>query len=406
MKTISTSPKLKTELITLANIIDIDIKDFKSEDDINELLQNCIKYINKLKISVNEENVKKEPKVKQIISKAKQLGDELNQALYTIEDAATLKKKNKKLSENINREKEKRDVLEKYITSQNKKIELLVEHIEKLVTFLRVENTLRTKAFEANRSILKENKRISDEMEIKIKAIRTQRRAIEEVSQGSKILEDQLLLMDTKYLELKQKLDAYREQFNRETRKMKKEFHDLRIKYSFANNGKILDAVKIPNKYNEDNFTNFNDSDVLLNNNTLINSGKKENKALDSYNSIKSPNEKWNTVKSNSISSLQRPLTATSPKGSTTTTMRNNNNSEDFKRSESFMDRSNNNTGSEYEYEQIMKSTKSRSLVSIIRPHTAAILDTDHILDKIKRKSFNSKRIWDGEELTALLNAK
>ena len=67
----------------------------------------------------------------------------------------------------------------------------------------------------------------------------------------------------------------------------------------------------------------------------------------------------------------------------------------------------NNNTSNEYEYDQqTMKTSKSRSLVSIIRPHTATLLDTDHILDKIKRKSFNSKRTWDGEELTALLNAK
>ena len=45
-----------------------------------------------------------------------------------------------------------------------------------MATFLKVENTLRTKAFESNRMVFKENKKLCDEIEIKIKMIRTQKR--------------------------------------------------------------------------------------------------------------------------------------------------------------------------------------------------------------------------------------
>lgn len=67
-----------------------------------------------------------------------------------------------------------------------------------------------------------------------------------EVTQGSKILEDQLKLMDEKYLELRSKLDFARNYFSSTIRKLKGESQELRIKYATATGGLLLDHAKPP----------------------------------------------------------------------------------------------------------------------------------------------------------------
>lgn len=54
-------------------------------------------------------------------------------------------------------------------------------------------------------------------------------RTIQELREGSKVLEDQLRLMDEKYLELKSKFDLAREQFNRKYKKMSKDNDEMKI---------------------------------------------------------------------------------------------------------------------------------------------------------------------------------
>ena len=68
---------------------------------------------------------------------------------------------------------------------------------------------------------------------------------MEQISEGSRVLEDQLKLMDEKYLEMRFKLDNYREQFNRVMNKQKKETQAIRLKYAVATGGQLLDAVSI-----------------------------------------------------------------------------------------------------------------------------------------------------------------
>lgn len=68
-------------------------------------------------------------------------------------------------------------------------------------------------------------------------------RFVQEISEGSKILEDQLRLMDEKYLELRQKLGVARNQFVTALNKAHKEAKTLRKKYAYANGGKLLDTV-------------------------------------------------------------------------------------------------------------------------------------------------------------------
>jgi len=68
---------------------------------------------------------------------------------------------------------------------------------------------------------------------------------IAELREGSKVLEDQLRLMDEKFLELRSKLDVTRTQFQEIIKRVNKENKDLRVKYSAANNGALLDHVRL-----------------------------------------------------------------------------------------------------------------------------------------------------------------
>ena len=54
--------------------------------------------------------------------------------------------------------------------------------------------------------------------------------------------------MDEKYLELRNRLDTSRKLFSTQMSKVKKESADLRVKYSMATHGKLLDTVPLPSQ--------------------------------------------------------------------------------------------------------------------------------------------------------------
>lgn len=72
-------------------------------------------------------------------------------------------------------------------------------------------------------------------------------RYVSEIAEGSRILQDQLALMDEKYLELRNRLDTSRKQFGTQMDKIAKECSQLRLKYSMATHGKLLDTIPISN---------------------------------------------------------------------------------------------------------------------------------------------------------------
>ena len=61
-----------------------------------------------------------------------------------------------------------------------------------------------------------------------------QERVINDLKEGSAILEQQLRLMDDKYIELRTKLDWTRRQSKREVARVQKEANDLRAKWALA----------------------------------------------------------------------------------------------------------------------------------------------------------------------------
>lgn len=66
-----------------------------------------------------------------------------------------------------------------------------------------------------------------------------------EIAEGSKVLEDQLQLMDEKFLELRKKLDISRAHFGAQVDSAKQKMKELRLKYSIATKGGLLDSVNL-----------------------------------------------------------------------------------------------------------------------------------------------------------------
>jgi hypothetical protein len=75
------------------------------------------------------------------------------------------------------------------------------------------------------------------------------RRYVSEIAEGSRILQDQLALMDERYLELRNRLESSRKQFMTQMARVTKESSELRVKYSLATHGKLLDTLPLPSQY-------------------------------------------------------------------------------------------------------------------------------------------------------------
>lgn len=128
------------------------------------------------------------------------------------------------------REREIKLKHERGISAANQRIEALSEHIEKLMVHLKHEATSKAKA-------LRECSRCRKEIDLLTKRNGTieksnlrKERALDELKESAKILEDQLAMMDDKYMELRMKLDWTRSQTERVMKTKEEEIKDLRAK--------------------------------------------------------------------------------------------------------------------------------------------------------------------------------
>lgn len=174
---------MKTELCRLASALNVECD---GPFDINEFsffdtLEAAVRAVERLKYDL-ETNAPKSEKVakpmvqKKILTKAKTLEDELRLSLNIVEDVGALKEKNLKLMNNIKKEKEQRSILEDFIASQNKKIKLLIEHVEKLMKAIKIESANKIKACDESRALLKKQKELEDKIEKQEKIMATQLR--------------------------------------------------------------------------------------------------------------------------------------------------------------------------------------------------------------------------------------
>ena len=171
--------------------------------------ENCIIAIRQIRKGINSQAKKLEdltlgndpanPPVPEG-ERVKLLEAELRVALKTKEDVRALKVKLSQMIEKLRNEKDIRLRIEEDLVLAKKKILMLSDHMEKLMSHLKLEATSKLKTTEQLRLLEKASFRFKEKIEILTKKSSAKDRLILELREGSKILEDQLRLMDEKYL--------------------------------------------------------------------------------------------------------------------------------------------------------------------------------------------------------------
>lgn len=176
---------IRSELFRLASSLGIDLEDVRSEDECVQLIDRSIRSIERLKSekksaakATKDENTADigTAQEKKLAAKAKHLEDDLRISLKTFDDPSSLKAKITHLHGQVKKEKEQRAVLEKFIETQNKKIVILVTHVDKLMKALKRESGKTIKALELNRQLEKDNYNLNQKMEKQTKVIAVQNR--------------------------------------------------------------------------------------------------------------------------------------------------------------------------------------------------------------------------------------
>ncbi|KAF0690199.1 Aste57867_18390 [Aphanomyces stellatus] len=178
---------------------------------------------------------------KRLGERAHDLEKELATAVAAMDDVKALKEKTAELAGRQRTEKELRARTDSALVEANEKIVALSEHIEKLMVHLKHEAAAKAKAQDALKTVEGERRELVDTNSSLTKKTSAKERVIAELQQGSKILEDQLRLMDEKYIELRNKLDWTRTTSQKENRKLQHELNVLRCKWQLA-----MDMGQVP----------------------------------------------------------------------------------------------------------------------------------------------------------------
>jgi len=150
--------------------------------------------------------------------------DEMSKSLNT------LQQKIAKLLDRSRLDKETRTKIENELLGSNKRTEVLSDHIDKLMMHLKHEVTVKIRAITDKSKAQKQVEMAKNRIQtIEKKNIRKDQ-LIDELKQEGKILEEQLRLMDEKYIELRMKLDWTRTQTEKNIKKKEEEIQQLRDK--------------------------------------------------------------------------------------------------------------------------------------------------------------------------------
>ena len=145
-------------------------------------------------------------------------------------------------------EKDQRQKAEAEAKLTGKKVAALSDHVEKLMVHLKHEVGAKAQVTDQLRRAEKD----LDTAKLRSRTLARRNNAREkfvlELKEGSKILEDQLKLMDRRYLELRAKLDWTRQHAETQVKRAKKAASTLRAKWALATNSSqgLLDEVQLP----------------------------------------------------------------------------------------------------------------------------------------------------------------
>jgi hypothetical protein len=149
-----------------------------------------------------------------------------------------LKKTIDKMNNRSRRDREIKQKVHKELAGANRKIEALSDHIEKLMVHLKHEAITKAKVLSERGKYTKEIEILKKRNQILESKNARKDRGICDLKEAGKLLEDQLTLMDEKYMELRMKLDWTRTQTEKILKKKDDEVKDLRMKRLIADKTK------------------------------------------------------------------------------------------------------------------------------------------------------------------------
>jgi len=194
----------------------------------------------------------------ELATKVRNLQDELRLALGAAEDIRALKGKLTQVIERVRLEKEGKLRADQEAQNFRKKTEMLGDHMEKLMAHLRHESATKLRLVKQLQEQEELNRELKQNYSVLLKKNATKDRFILEMHEGSKVLEDQLKLMDEKYLNLRTKLDYARDYGAKKLARSEKTCQELRSKFSLiTGSNTLLDSVRTPGTRGSFDSTDF-----------------------------------------------------------------------------------------------------------------------------------------------------
>lgn len=200
---------------------------------------------------LEEENTKLRARLRKADEDKDGLRSELKSAQSATEDVNPLKNK---LAEMLNRariEKELRTRAEDEAKISARKVAALTDHVEKLMVHLKHEVAAKISAKDQLRKAEREIDAVRQRNTMLLKRNNAREKFLLELKEGSKILEDQLRLMDRRYLELRAKLDWTRHHADRQVKKATIAATKLRAKFAACNSQSSFLATVQPSAVRE-----------------------------------------------------------------------------------------------------------------------------------------------------------
>jgi hypothetical protein len=213
---------------------------------------NCIRILkSKIRAAPPPKSVTKQADANeadvQLQERIKGLEGELRLALGATEDIRALKAKLLQCLERIRLEKEARLKTEADYSVSRRKVEMMTDHMEKLMIHLKQGAAARDRVADQLHEQERVNAKTREKCDLLSRKNAAKDRFILELREGSKVLEDQLRLMDEKYLELRTKLDYARDLGAKKVKKAERSAKELRIKFALSTNGSMmLDQIPLP----------------------------------------------------------------------------------------------------------------------------------------------------------------
>ncbi|KAL7551690.1 hypothetical protein ACHAWF_014876, partial [Thalassiosira exigua] len=172
-------------------------------------------------------------------AKCLSLKEELEESAKHVDGIDNLRLKVSQMVQRLRTEREVKFKVQRELSVEKDKVEALSDHIEKLMVHLKHE------AIAKARSLVDQSRLQRDMETMRLRTVamgkKNERKdqVIAELRESGKLLEDQLRLMDEKYMELRSKLDWTRSQTERIVKRKEEEVRQLRLKFDMISDKQV-----------------------------------------------------------------------------------------------------------------------------------------------------------------------